>query len=60
MRRLKCSNPNCDGADQRLFNVIVVIDGDRVVAENINNISAEHFECVFCFSPATAAESDNS
>jgi len=50
--KIKCSNPECDGKDSPSFNVTIVVDEDKEVAENIKKIDAEYFECCHCGSDA--------
>jgi len=47
---LVCSNEECESHEEEdyMFNVVVVVGSDRELTENINKISSEYFECVFC------------
>jgi len=59
--QLVCSNQECEShkSDQYLFDTHVVVDGYRIVAENLNKIEAKHFECCFCHNLAVATTKED-
>ncbi len=54
---LRCSNSDCEGRSEGLFNVTVTVGQDRDVAENMQKIPARAFECAYCFARAEEAVS---
>ena len=55
---LICSNEECTSHEEKdyMFNVTIIVGGDRELAENINKVSSEYFECVYCVSEAKDKE----
>jgi len=47
---LICSNEECTSHEEEdyMFNVTIIVSGDRELAEYISKISSEYFECVYC------------
>jgi len=56
--KLRCSNENCEsrGDQSPMFNINMVVDEEKLPAENLNKIDPQHYECVFCHTEAEAAE----
>lgn len=58
-RKLRCSNEDCESnkeGGQKLFSINCTVDEERDLAENLNKVEAEYFECCFCCSKAVEAD----
>ena len=56
MRRLICSNRECEGSPRLFATGSVVVDADRKLSDSMEQDSTDFFTCVYCHAEAMEEE----